>query len=465
MNLVFYPNMLPFFIVSTVLGALYVANIFRKKEGSMVLGAGLGATAGFVGSWLFMLPLQSCTFEPERTTTEFNLGLFLFFVGATVFAYGVGWTSRYLLSSSQERRIMIGSEATKGAFQVNPLVPIILLMPTIAILVVFIYYPAIQTFLLSTRLVRLGAPRTRFVCVRNFTELVEPTFSPMTLGILAAGFLLFGATLWLRRQPDTDRDLSNNMGTISSLVLVVAVYLVAMDFWSEDYRLIFFNTIFISGMIVVLGLVLSLGIAYLAFQPVRGAAVYRTLLIWPYAISPTIAGILFATMFNPTSGIVDHLLETIFGISMPPILQNAWLARWTIIMASVWNILGYNILFYLAGLQNVSKDLVQAAAIDGANGWQRFRYVVLPSLSPITFFLIITNLTTAFFSIFGTIDFLTKGAPAGATSVQIYEIFRVGIENKDLGRGAAQSIILFLGVILVTVWQFRTSGKQVNYGS
>jgi len=116
-------------------------------------------------------------------------------------------------------------------------------------------------------------------------------------------------------------------------------------------------------------------------------------------------------------------------------------------------------------LQNVPKELLEAASIDGANAWQRFRNVVIPALSPITFFLIITNLTYAFFETYGTIDYLTRGAPAGATSVAIYELIEVGITQKRLGLGAAHSVILFAMVIAVTVWQFRTSGNRVNYGA
>jgi sn-glycerol 3-phosphate transport system permease protein len=137
----------------------------------------------------------------------------------------------------------------------------------------------------------------------------------------------------------------------------------------------------------------------------------------------------------------------------------------TIILASVWKLLGYNILFYLAGLQTVPRDQIEAAALDGASAYQRFRKIVIPALGPFTFFLLITNLTFSFFDIYGTIDFLTKGAPAGATSVAIYEIIRVGVDNGDLGRGAAQSVVLFLAVIGLTAWQFRQAEGRISYGS
>ncbi|MFV1999704.1 MAG: carbohydrate ABC transporter permease, partial [Acidimicrobiia bacterium] len=154
----------------------------------------------------------------------------------------------------------------------------------------------------------------------------------------------------------------------------------------------------------------------------------------------------------------------LFGIQVPNYRENAMLAQASIILASSWKIIGYNILFYLAGLQTVSVDQIEAALIDGASPWRRFTKIVLPALSPITFFLLVTNLTYAFFEVYATIDFMTKGAPAGKTSVAIYEIIRIGVNNRDLGRGAAQSVMLFVAVIGITLWQFRTSGERVSYG-
>ncbi len=144
-------------------------------------------------------------------------------------------------------------------------------------------------------------------------------------------------------------------------------------------------------------------------------------------------------------------------------LNDPAAAPWAVIIASVWKLIGYNILFYLAGLQNVPKDLLEAAAIDGANAWQRFVSIVIPLLSPITFFLVITSMTYAFFESFGTIDYLTGGGPVGATTTMMYQIYEVGIVNNDLGKAAAQSIILFVMVIGLTVLQFRTTGERVNY--
>lgn len=199
------------------------------------------------------------------------------------------------------------------------------------------------------------------------------------------------------------------------------------------YRPVYLTTVIISVGIVASGMIGGLAVAYLAFRHIRGGSIYRTLLIWPYAISPAVAGLLFFMIFDPTAGIFSHGMETLFGIDVPNYRESAILAQLAVIIASGWKIIGYNILFYLAGLQTVSTDQIEASLIDGASAWKRFTKIVLPALSPITFFLLVTNLTYAFFEVYGTIDFMTKGAPAGKTSVAIYEIIRVGVNNGELG--------------------------------
>jgi sn-glycerol 3-phosphate transport system permease protein len=283
----------------------------------------------------------------------------------------------------------------------------VLLAPTLFILILFLYYPSLNTLWLSTQASILGIPGTYFVCVDNFAAMIT---NPG-----------FGRTLY--------------------------------------------NTAFITIAVVALSMTLSLLIALAAYQPIKGARIYRTLLIWPYAISPVVAGIIFLLLFNPTGGIINYALELI-GIEGPPWLRNPAFAPWAVILASVWKAMGFNILFYIAGLQNVPADLKEAAAIDGANVFQRFRFVVIPLLSPITFFLLITNTTYAIFETFGTIDFLTAGGgPRQSTETLMYSVYRTWTQNSDLGSGAAQSIVLFLIVIGLTIFQFRTSGSKVNYGS
>jgi sn-glycerol 3-phosphate transport system permease protein len=203
----------------------------------------------------------------------------------------------------------------------------------------------------------------------------------------------------------------------------------------------------------------------MAYLPVRGAAIYRTLLVWPYAISPAVAGIIFLLMFNPSGGIINHLSGQWFGIKLGW-LNDPDVAPWTIILASVWKSMGFNILFYIAGLQNVPTDLIEAGAIDGAGVLRRFWHIVWPLLSPTSFFLLITNVTYAFFETYATIDYLTPGGgPLQSTTTMMYNVIRLGVDNNDLGKAAAQSIVLFLMVIGLTIVAFRTGGRQVTYGA
>jgi len=391
------------FAVPALIGAVYMAQAFRRLNRSTLPGAVAGLIAGGLGPLIFLLPLDFCTFAPDRKPIDAAFGIGLAGVGAAL-ALGLTRSGVQLLTTRRGRLLSPGEQQPQGIFR-GWRTPLLLLAPTLIILALFLYYPAIDTFRLSTLLARLGAPRTVFVCVDNFTRLFH-----------------------------------------------------------QSYYQILLNTAVISTGIVVIGLILALAIAYLAFQPVRGIGIYRTLLIWPYAVSPPVAGIIFFVMFDPIAGVINHLIALLGGTGLDW-LRDPWLARVAVIVASVWKMLGYNILFYLAGLQNIPKDLTEAAAIDGANAWQRFRKVIIPGLSPITFFLIITNITYAFFDIFGTIDFLTKGGPAGATKVMIYEIYELGILENDLGKAAAQSIVLFLLVIGLTILQFRTTGRRVTYGA
>ncbi len=391
------------FAVPALIGAIYMAQVFRGLNRSTLPGVVVGLIAGGFGPLIFLLPLDFCTFAPDRDPIDAAFGIGLAAAGAAL-ALGLVRSGVQLFTTRRGKVLSLGDQQPQGIFR-GRLTPLLLLAPTLIILALFLYYPAIETFRLSTLLARLGAPRTVFVCVDNFTRLFH-----------------------------------------------------------QSYYQILLNTAVISTGIVVIGLVLALAIAYLAFQPVRGIGIYRTLLIWPYAVSPPVAGIIFFVMFDPIAGVINHLIALLGGTGLDW-LRDPWLARVAVIVASVWKMLGYNILFYLAGLQNIPKDLIEAAAIDGANAWQRFRKVIIPGLSPITFFLIITNITYAFFDIFGTIDFLTKGGPAGATKVMIYEIYELGILENDLGKAAAQSIVLFLLVIGLTILQFKTTGRRVTYGA
>jgi sn-glycerol 3-phosphate transport system permease protein len=445
--------------VSTGVGAFALGRLGLRTSRPPAQGFALGAVAGFAGPLLFMVPLGFCTFEPERTTADVSFGYGLMVLGAAM-TLRLAWS--LLDPAAAKERAKGRDNTTHGVFKNHPILPWVLLSPTLAILVLFLYWPALRTVTLSTKLARLGAPQTVDRCVTNFTELVGPTSPGLAFLVLLGTILLFvGSSLLKRHGGALQERWAGYLGTAG----VGAVLLLLHLLWTASYQRVFLVTLIISAGTVLGGLAVSLGIAYLAYQPIRGAGIYRTFLIWPYAISPPIAGLLFFVIFDPNAGIIEHWLSSLFGITFPSYRQSAALAQTVVIIASVWKTLGYNLLFYIAGLQTVPGDQLEAAELDGANSWQRFRWVVIPALSPITFFLIVTNLTYAFFETFGTIDYLTAGGPAGQTSVAMYEIYRVAIPGRDLGRGAAQSLILFLGVVILTLWQFRSTGRRVSYGN
>ncbi|HFB52306.1 MAG TPA: sugar ABC transporter permease [Anaerolineae bacterium] len=288
----------------------------------------------------------------------------------------------------------------KGKF-----LPFLFLSPTLFILVVFLYYPVIQTFVLSTYRVAFLGLRKKFVGLDNFVELAQDPN--------------YWHTIWV--------------------------------------------TVLIAAVVVVGGLGISLAIALLANQKIRGASIYRVLLIWPFALSPAVAGVIFLFMFSPNYGTVNYLTSLVTGTELNW-LGKPSLAITLIIMASIWRNLGYNVVFYIAGLQNLNTEVLEAASIDGANAWQRFWKVTFALLSPMTFFLLITNITYSFFDLFGMIDIVTKGGPLDATNVMIYNLYRDGFEYYKTGLAAAQSVVLFALVVGLTVIQFRTSGQKVYYG-
>ncbi|HXX85876.1 MAG TPA: sn-glycerol-3-phosphate ABC transporter permease UgpA [Casimicrobiaceae bacterium] len=213
--------------------------------------------------------------------------------------------------------------------------------------------------------------------------------------------------------------------------------------------------------VAVLGLAISLVLAAFADRVLRGAGVYKTLLIWPYAVAPAIAGVLWLFMFNPTLGVVAYWLRQ-RGVDWNYILYDGQ-ALLLVILAAVWRQVSYNFLFFLAGLQSIPKSLIEAAAIDGAGPVKRFATIVFPLLSPTTFFLLVVNIVYAFFETFGIIDAATSGGPGQATEILVYKVYKDGFKALDLGSSAAQSAVLMAIVIALTVAQFRYVERKVQY--
>lgn len=303
----------------------------------------------------------------------------------------------------------------KAVFK-SGLLPWLLLLPSLLILAVFIYFPAIQAFILSLYKSNLRLGTRRFIGFENFISLFNGPFS--------------GA-----------------------------------------YKQIMLQSFVFSFSVVLLGLALSVVLATFASQKVRGARIYRLLLIWPFALSPAVAATIFVFLFNPQVGGVNLVLDQLFGVK-PRWFDTPVLAFILVVLAAVWKNLGYNIVFYLAALQNIPKELGEAAAIDGAGPIQSFFRITFPMLSPMTFFLVFTNLTFSFFDAFGIIDILTRGGPigrpplddSGVTTIMMYRVFQEGIEQGRSGFAAAFSIFILMIVAVITLLQFRYGSRNVQYG-
>jgi sn-glycerol 3-phosphate transport system permease protein len=232
-------------------------------------------------------------------------------------------------------------------------------------------------------------------------------------------------------------------------------------FADPSYLASFKTTAVFSVLVAVFGLAISLLLAVMADRVVKGALAYKTLLIWPYAVAPAVAGVLWLFMFAPSIGVVSYALRRA-GFEWNHLL-NGNHAMALIVMAAVWKQISYNFLFFLAGLQSIPKSLLEAAAIDGAKPWRRFWTIVFPLLSPTTFFLLVINMVYAFFDTFGIIDAATEGGPGKETSVLVYKVYYDGFKALDLGGSAAQSVVLMVIVVGLTVLQFRFVEKKVNY--
>ena len=234
------------------------------------------------------------------------------------------------------------------------------------------------------------------------------------------------------------------------------------NLWNDPgYLASFYTTALFSSLVAVLGIGLSLLLAVFADRIVKGTLLYTTLLIWPYAVAPAVAGVLWLFMFAPSVGVLSYALRSL-GVDWNHLL-NGTHAMTLVVMAAVWKQISYNFLFFLAGLQSIPKSLIEAAAIDGARPWRRFWTIVFPLLSPTTFFLLVINMVYAFFDTFAIIDAATQGGPGKDTSILVYKVYYDGFKAMDQGSSAAQSVVLMAIVVVLTVVQFRFVEKKVNY--
>ena len=240
--------------------------------------------------------------------------------------------------------------------------------------------------------------------------------------------------------------------------------------WFENYEVLFkdasyFNafavTMVFSSAVAGLSLGIALLLAVQADKQIKGAGSYKTLLMWPYAVAPAVAGVLWLFLFQPSLGVLAKLLRDM-GVDWNPLL-NGQHAMTLVIIAATWKQISYNFLFFLAGLQSIPKSLIEAAAIDGASPMRRFWTIIFPLLSPTAFFLLVVNVVYVFFDTFGIIDSVTHGGPAKATETLVFKVFQDGRLGGDLGGSAAQSVILMFMVIALTAIQFKYVERKVHY--
>jgi sn-glycerol 3-phosphate transport system permease protein len=240
--------------------------------------------------------------------------------------------------------------------------------------------------------------------------------------------------------------------------------------WLDNFRVLLADPLYRGAMgrtvvftlsVTALSMAPALLLAVMADKRIRGSTGYKTMLIWPYAVAPAVAAVLWLFIFHPSIGLLGQAVRKA-GVAWDYKLNGAQ-AMFLVVLAASWKQVAYNFLFFLAGLQAIQKPVIEAAAIDGAGPARRFWSIIFPLLSPTTFFLLVVNLVYAFFETFGTIHALTQGGPGKATETLIYKVYVDGVINLDLGGSSAQSVILMIIVITLTAVQFRYVERRVHY--
>ena len=282
--------------------------------------------------------------------------------------------------------------------------PYLLVAPQMAVTVLFFFWPALKSLQLSVYRVSPFGDRSTFVGFENFSKLLA----------------------------------------------------------DPDYYASVLNSFLFAGGVTIFAVLAALILAGLVTQKIRGLAVYRTLLLWPYGIAPAVAGIIFLFIFHPSYGILPYFLSFVTAYDFNWLLKS-WVAMTLVIVATAWTHLGYNIAFYIAGLLAIPGSVLEAADVDGAGPIRRFVAIVFPLVSPITFYLVVLNMVFAFFESFGVIDAVTKGGPGNATEIMVFKLYKDGFIGLNLGSSGAQSVILMALVIGLTMIQFRYAESKVTY--
>jgi len=282
--------------------------------------------------------------------------------------------------------------------------PYLLLIPTFLVVGLFIYWPAVYSFNLSFHRLAPFGNRTIFVGWKNFSRLFA---------------------------------------------------------WSEYTNTVIVTVAYVT-LSVAITVIISLFLAMLLNQKIPGVRLYRTFIFAPYAISPAIAGVLWTFLLNPVVGHVNYFLTKTFGIQVEWLTTKPY-AFYSIVFATVWKMMPFDVIFYLAGLQSIPDELLESSIIDGASLWKRIRHIIIPLLSPITFYVVIMNIITTMFAAFAIIDVMTKGGPANSTTTMIYRLYLDAFAFQKTGIAAAESVILFLIMSVVTIFYFLLVEKRVHY--
>ena len=290
-------------------------------------------------------------------------------------------------------------------FPGHPLLPYVLILPSVAVIVVFLVVPFLQSVQASFFASTAFGTKTVYVGLRNYARVFE----------------------------------------------------------SSDFRNSALATLLFAGFVMGVGLAFSLAVAHLLNQKIRGRGFYQVALIWTYALSPAVAGAIWALMFAPATGIVPFVVAKLSGGYLMNWMMNGSLALLVVSVAATWNMLGYNIVFFVAGLQNIPEELVDAARVDGAGPWRTFWDITFPMLSPTTTFLLFVNMIYAFFQVFGLIDIMTHGGPGDATNILIYKLYRDAFLYLDAGAASAESSIIFVVISVAAIIQLRYATRKAIY--
>jgi sn-glycerol 3-phosphate transport system permease protein len=291
----------------------------------------------------------------------------------------------------------------RGIFK-NRWLPYVLIGPQLLVVLVFFFWPAFDSLRLSVFQVSPFGDRQIFVGVENFVSL----------------------------------------------------------FVSAEYHRSVLHSFVFSFGVTFLALTVSLFLATLANQKIMGLPFYRTAMLWTYGVAPPVSGIIWLFIFHPSYGILTYALSMVTTYEFNWLLKG-WIAILLVIFAATWAHLGYNVAFFLAGLQTIPKSVMDAAKVDGASGMKLFRWITFPLLSPVTFFLFIMNMVFSFFETFGIIHAVTQGGPGDSTTIMVYKTYLDGFVNMRIGTSAAQSVILMALVIFLTILQFRYAERKVFY--